>query len=91
MGVGYIVLLFILIFIIWLLIDSIKERQRKKKIERELADKGKVQEILAKQQSPQNTAQKTAAINEKKEEQSTNAGQNKERLVDDSGKIKMVD
>jgi len=108
MGVGYFVLLIVLLLFIWLLISTTKDKMQRKKWEREKAEKEKVEEIVAKENvgsaekttaaSPAttktipphestSTAQSTITVQTEKKEEPT---KNKENLVDENGKVKMV-
>ena len=123
MGIGYIVLLIVIMFTVWFFIETIKDKKRKKKWERENADKKKAESIIAKENVPSATSKpisarsaatidtihqtsptqlsgtkiipQETATNPSKNEESKSAekdvNQNKEKLVDESGKLKIVD
>jgi len=93
MGIGYIVSVLVLLFLLWVLIDGLKGRQKNKRLERESADKEKAEKILEKDAKPV-TPDTTAQQNTKQTPTQTptaNTDQNKEKLVDESGKLKMTD
>ena len=89
-GIGYIILTLMLIFSLWLLIDFVKEKYQSKKRERENAEKENAR--------PQGAATDTAASSSGTEQTTTSAHtekkeeliENKEKLIDESGKIKML-
>ena len=85
MGVGYIVLALALAFAAWLLADIIKEKHQRRKWEKEREDKKKVEEMLTKEKHQ--TAESGAA----ETEQQSNTSEDKEKLVGESGKLKIVD
>ena len=95
MGVGYIILLLGLIIVVWLLISSIKEKIEMKKWEKERVDEEERQKILEKEKTSESTTTPTStpAPSENNKEPAMNNNEpteNKEKLVDESGKIKMV-
>jgi len=105
MGVGYLVLLIVILFSLWLLISTIKDKMQRKKWEREKADKEKVEAMVKEKEettttaSPvietqqdqkstqQNITQSTTTLQTEKKEETA---ENKENLVDENGKVKMV-
>ena len=89
MGVGYIVLALALAFAAWLLADIIKEKHQRRKWERERADKEKVEKILSKES--QKTSEATASSDEDAARQSEEEQSDEEKLVGESGKLKIVD
>ena len=88
MGVGYIVLALALAFVAWLLIDIIKEKHQRRKWEKERADKEKVEKILSK--GSQETSESTASSDKDATQQSEEEA-DEEKLVGESGKLKIVD
>jgi len=85
MGIGYFVFILVSLFFLWLLIDTIKDKQQRKRWEKERADKEKVKETLANENVEQDVAKPTASNPDE-----NNADQNKEKLVDETGKIKIT-
>lgn len=88
MGVGYIVLALALLFIAWLLVDIIKEKHQRRKWERERADKEKVEKIISK--GSQETSESIASSDKDAAQQSEEEA-DEEKLVGESGKLKIVD
>jgi len=58
MGIGYLILLLVLLFFSWLLIDNIKSKIQSRKWERESADKEKAKDILNKEGTEQGASSK---------------------------------
>ena len=85
MGIGYIVLALVLAFAAWLLVGIVKEKHQRRKWEKEREDKKKVEEMLTKEKHQ--TAESGAA----ETEQQSNTSEDKEKLVGESGKLKLVD
>lgn len=86
MGIGYIALAFILLFLLWIIADALKERQKKKSWEKERADKEKVDKMLAdkeKSSQAQNPAEQSIVhVHSAKEDE--------EKVVDEKGQLKVV-
>ena len=85
MGIGYLVLALALLFIAWLLIDMFKEKHQRRKWEKEREDKKKVEEMLTKGSQGNSESDKDAT------QQSEESQTNEEKLVGESGKLKIVD
>ncbi|HJN57293.1 MAG: hypothetical protein QF436_00515 [Candidatus Woesearchaeota archaeon] len=76
MVIGYIVLALVIIFLLWLLIDTIKEKRQRKKWERETGDKEKVKNILEKEnKEPAQPATETQQNIEQSSQQNTETEQ----------------
>ena len=92
MGVGYIILLLGLIIVVWLIVSSIKEKIEMKKWEKERVDEEKVNKVLEKDQTSESatTHTSTPTPSENNKEPNENKEEDKEKLVDDSGNLKMV-
>ena len=96
MGIGYIILALVLLLLLWVLIDQIKSKLKKGK-----ADVGREMSIgkdlepagTAPAQNTTQTQQTTEQATQQTPTQTptANTDQNKEKLVDDNGKIKVVD
>lgn len=94
MGVGYIILLLGLIIVVWLIVSSIKEKIEMKKWEKERVGEDERQKILDKEKEQTSesatTHTSTPTPSENNKEPNENKEENKEKLVDDSGNLKMV-
>ena len=94
MGVGYIILLLGLIIVVWLIVSSIKEKIEMKKWEKERVEEDEKQKILDKEKEQTSesatTHISTPTPSENNKEPNENKEENKEKLVDDSGNLKMV-
>ena len=106
MAIGYFILILILIFSVWMLVDTIKAKQQMRKWGRERDDKKKVEETLAKEKQesakPVATASNSAAqqtlqnpaqsnaISEASEKEEPKPAENREKLVGENGKLRMA-
>ena len=90
MGVGYIVLIFVINFLIWILVDMVKDRRKRKILKNKLAPKDVAQ--TDQQNSEQTTPQTIMNPTQTKELKLTeiNADQNKIKLVNEDGKLNML-
>ena len=88
MGIGYIIILLVLIFLLWLFVDIIKEKRQRRKWEREKADREKTEKILEEEKQTANPHHVEHAHTHNAEKEAGH--ENKEKLVDETGKLKVV-
>ena len=94
MGIGYIILVLAILFFTWMFVGMINEKRERKKWEKESVDKEKVDKVLEKekQESSISSASSNPDQQDTEQQQSTTQTEKKEeKLVDESGQLKMVD
>jgi len=93
MVVGYIVIISILIFGIWILFYMLKEKLKRKKWEKEKSIKETTADILKEKGIETKESAETQPTTETSSSEQTEKKpeENKEGLVDEEGKLKMAD